>query len=184
MEATCISVANPVSYLICYGIKDVENRNWTTDYRGVLYIHSSGKFSIRGMPDFSRYPMPVIHEFDDYMNRLQEIEKTGNYIGFVENGVSVFLKHESHQPEQVINEYNLLADVYNHYRKDTEHPFFYAGAIIGTAKLVDIVRESESPWAEPGRYHWILKEPVIFSTPIKGVREKSGLWTYAIPDAR
>ncbi len=37
-----LSVQNPWSYLICRGLKDVENRSWPTDYRGRLYIHSSG----------------------------------------------------------------------------------------------------------------------------------------------
>lgn len=38
-----LSVQNPWSDLICRGIKDVENRSWPTDYRGKLYIHSSGR---------------------------------------------------------------------------------------------------------------------------------------------
>ncbi|MEW6548883.1 MAG: ASCH domain-containing protein [Spirochaetota bacterium] len=37
------SVQNPWSYLICRGIKDVENRSWPTDYRRKLCIHSSGR---------------------------------------------------------------------------------------------------------------------------------------------
>lgn len=37
-----LSVQNPWSDLICRGLKDVENRSWSTDYRGRLYIHSSG----------------------------------------------------------------------------------------------------------------------------------------------
>lgn len=39
---TVLSVQNPWSELICLGLKDVENRSWPTDYRGRLYIHSSG----------------------------------------------------------------------------------------------------------------------------------------------
>jgi adenine-specific DNA-methyltransferase len=39
---TVLSVQNPWSDLICRGLKDVENRSWPTDYRGRLYIHSSG----------------------------------------------------------------------------------------------------------------------------------------------
>lgn len=38
-----LSVQNPWSDLIFRGIKDVDNRNWTTDYLRKLYNHSSGR---------------------------------------------------------------------------------------------------------------------------------------------
>lgn len=38
-----ISIKQPWAYLICAGIKDVENRTWPTKYRGRLYIHASAK---------------------------------------------------------------------------------------------------------------------------------------------
>ena len=53
MEVTCLSIPNPRSYLVCAGIADVENRSTMTDYRGTLYIHSAGRFGLRGMPDMS-----------------------------------------------------------------------------------------------------------------------------------
>ena len=42
MQVKVLSVKNPFAYLILQGGKDVENRTWTTDYRGRLYIHASG----------------------------------------------------------------------------------------------------------------------------------------------
>ncbi|MDR2425267.1 MAG: ASCH domain-containing protein [Prevotellaceae bacterium] len=38
-----LSVKNPWAYLICIGVKDVENRSWTTKYRGTLLIHVPSK---------------------------------------------------------------------------------------------------------------------------------------------
>jgi hypothetical protein len=178
MKLTCLSVNNPVSYLICYGIKPVENRTWTTDYRGTLHIHSSGRASFRGMPDFSRFPMPVLHEFDEFLTEIQRMDEEGAYIGIPERGVRVILKNEAHQPESVHNQYRLLSDVYSHYRRQDLTPFFYANAIIGSVELVDIVTDSESAWAEPGKYHWILDNARLFKTPITGVREKAGVWSY------
>ena len=35
-----ISVKQPWAYLICSGIKDIENRKWKTNYRGKVLIHS------------------------------------------------------------------------------------------------------------------------------------------------
>jgi|LSPZ01.1.fsa_nt_gi hypothetical protein len=38
-----LSVNQPYATLICAGVKDVENRDWKTNYRGKLLIHASGK---------------------------------------------------------------------------------------------------------------------------------------------
>jgi hypothetical protein len=180
MEATCVSIRNPLSYLVCYGVKDVENKTWQTEYRGTLHVFSSGRMNIRGMPDFSRYPMPVIQEFDEDMAEIQQLEERGKYIGFPEHGVQVYLKNEGRQPQRIINEYNLLSDVYTHYRRSPETPFFYSNALIGTVELVDIVEDSQSEWAEEGRYHWILRNPKLFTQPVLRVKEGSGLWTYTM----
>lgn len=182
MQLTCLSVNNPVSYLMCYGIKEVENRSWTTDYRGTLHIHSSGRVSFRGMPDFSRFPMPVLHEFDSFLSEIQRMDEAGTYIGIPEAGVRVVLKDERKQPETVLNQYRLLADVYAHYRREDQTPFFYADAIIGSVELLDIVRDSESPWAEPGKFHWILGSAHLFDEPITRIRERPGVWTYNAED--
>ena len=182
MDLTCLSVNNPVSYLMCYGIKNVENRSWTTDHRGTLYIHSSGRVGFRGMPDFSRFPMPVLHEFDEFLTKIQEMDERGTYIGIPDSGVRVILKDEEKQPPEVLNQYRLLADVYAHYRSNSHSPFFRANAIIGSVQLTDIVTDSDSPWAEPGKYHWILEDARLFEEPITGIRERGGLWTYSTGD--
>lgn len=36
-----LTVKQPWAYLLIAGLKDVENRNWPTNYRGELYIHAS-----------------------------------------------------------------------------------------------------------------------------------------------
>lgn len=48
MKRRILSVRNPISYQICFGFKDVENRSWKTDYRGRVYIHSSSKHTYPG----------------------------------------------------------------------------------------------------------------------------------------
>ncbi len=180
MLVNCLSVPNPVSYLVCYGIKDVENRTWRTDFRVTLYIHSAGRLSFRGMPDFSRFPMPVMHEFDAVMAQIQQIEQESSFIGFVENGVTVMLQNEEKQPLSALNEYALLSDVYHHYRSGDESPFFYAGAIVGSVELSDIVNNSDSPWAEAGKFHWILTNPVRFKIPLTNIPDKSGIWKHEL----
>lgn len=46
---TVLSVRQPWAWLICEGLKDVENRNWKTNYRGTLYIHAGKLFDWNAM---------------------------------------------------------------------------------------------------------------------------------------
>jgi len=43
----CISIQQPWAWAIFHG-KDIENRNWTTKYRGDLLIHAGNKFDRNG----------------------------------------------------------------------------------------------------------------------------------------
>ncbi len=36
-----LSIKQPWAWLICAGYKDIENRNWKTDFRGRIYVHAS-----------------------------------------------------------------------------------------------------------------------------------------------
>ncbi len=38
-----LSIRQPWANLIVHGIKDIENRTWKTNFRGVIYIHAPGK---------------------------------------------------------------------------------------------------------------------------------------------
>ena len=40
-----LSIKQPWASLIAHGIKDIENRNWKTHFRGRIYIHASAKDS-------------------------------------------------------------------------------------------------------------------------------------------
>lgn len=183
MELACISVPNPLSYLICYGIADVENRGYSTDYRGPLYIHSIGRHAISGMPDLSDYPVAVIHEFDELIQNISEIEQANRYLTIPENGLSVALKDEDRQSNQAVAEYSLLTDVYESHRADPRKPFFHVQAIIGRVELVDVVKDSDSRWARSGSYHWVFENPVIAAQPMLHVStSRTGLWKYTTGD--
>lgn len=62
---------------------------------------------------------------------------------------------------------------------DLEPRFFPRGAIVGTANLVDVIRDSDSPWAVPGAYHLVLKNAKPLATPVP-YRGQQGLWN--VPD--
>jgi hypothetical protein len=44
-----LSVKNPWAYLICLGIKDIENRTWPTSFRGRVLIHTTSTFDLNAM---------------------------------------------------------------------------------------------------------------------------------------
>jgi hypothetical protein len=123
-----LSVIMPWPYFIMECGKDVENRTWSTNYRGTILIHCSKK------------PDPNYRQiFAEYAEE------------WLENGLS------NDTIEMLIEK--------------------YCGHIVGTVKLVDCVQDSNSEWAEPGMWHWVLKNPVLFKEPIPA-RGSLGLWEY------
>lgn len=44
----CISIRQPWAWAILYGGKDIENRNWKTNYRGLVAIHAGKQFDMTG----------------------------------------------------------------------------------------------------------------------------------------
>lgn len=51
-------------------------------------------------------------------------------------------------------------------------------AIVGSVEIVDCVRDYPSKWAIDGCWHWVLKNPILFEKPIRGVRGKLSFWDY------
>lgn len=57
------------------------------------------------------------------------------------------------------------------------------GAIMGTVEVVHCARDSESPWAIPGQWHWILDDPQPLPEPIP-CEGRSRIVDRAPPDER
>lgn len=53
-----------------------------------------------------------------------------------------------------------------------------AGMVIGTVDLIDCVRDSESEWALPGAWHWVIANPRRYRKPIMA-RGQLGLWEWS-----
>jgi ASCH domain len=61
-----LSIQQPWAYLIVQGIKDIENRDWVTSYRGLLLIHAGKQMDKHfpwGQADFE-YMLPLTHEYE------------------------------------------------------------------------------------------------------------------------
>ena len=158
MQVKVLSVKNPYAYLIIQGGKDVENRTLTTDYRGRLYIHVSGDnlpFLI-DEPDLTEgYTLKLEYFLDklaDYYSKC-DIEKGDTAESFM---------------NAVIDKPNIW--------------LLKSQSIIGYVDLVDIVKDSSSPWSIDGQYHWILKNPTLLKNPIRQVKGRLGLWNYNLPE--
>jgi hypothetical protein len=51
------------------------------------------------------------------------------------------------------------------------------GRVIGRVTLLDCVRDSTSPWAEEGAWHWLLDNPVSM-VALNVVQGRLGLWEF------
>ena len=91
-ELRVITLKQPWAHFIVHGSKDIENRSWSTNYRGWLVIHA---------------------------------------------GQRMFSNREDLYPKGV---------------RKVSTDELAMGAIVGVAKLVDVVEKSASPWHFRGQY--------------------------------
>jgi hypothetical protein len=88
-----LTIKNPWAYLIAKGIKDIENRTWSTGYRGPLLIHVSKT------PDIRNCTRAVVNSgimpYGEFIRHLAKTENlAGNIIGIVDL-VDIVKDHES-----------------------------------------------------------------------------------------
>lgn len=185
MQKFALSIINPVSYLVCTGLKDVENRTWTTDYRGRIYVHSSGGYDYPCVGE-EHIPKPIIDALTEYDSKYPErmtkdevdaaIRRTSGTEKACLQYVRWFLKTQdilrSHYGIDIYNEDG--AGVKDAMKR---RGFYYQNfAIIGHVDLVDIIRDSDSQWAEKNCYHWMLENPVLYNKPIENVKGRLRLF--------
>ena len=144
-----ISIKQPFASLIAYGIKDIENRTWKTDYRGKVYIHASAKQA---------------GSYDELLNDLQKIE-------FKEKYDRVTLRKQHHFTA-IIGEVDIVDCVINHpsiwaEKSDNYGRFFRNGvpAYVGKKENKPI-------------YNWVLANPILYEKPILNVKGKLSFWEF------
>jgi len=69
-----LSIRQPWAWLIAHGYKDVENRSWSTTYRGWLLIHASKTVAKR---DYREVAEQVHGQFGLQVPELDAIERGG-----------------------------------------------------------------------------------------------------------
>lgn len=144
-----ISIKQPFASLIAYGIKDIENRTWKTNYRGKVYIHASAKQA---------------GSYDELLNDLQKIE-------FKEKYDRVTLRKQHHF-SAIIGEVDIVDCVINHpsiwaEKSDNYGRFFRNGvpAYVGKKENKPI-------------YNWVLANPILYEKPILNVKGKLSFWEF------
>jgi hypothetical protein len=161
-----ISIVNPIAYLVACGAKTVENRSWTTDYRGKLLIHSSGTNTntITG----SDLPLGYANILDVIFN--PKVKKRDDVVIGVEETIRrvAFSYYDLSSYEEWIE--------FDEPARDLP---FKSSAIIGEVILQHIKRDADSPWAMRNCYNWILTDAVLYDRPIVGIRGRLGLWDYS-----
>ena len=159
MEIKCLSVRNPISYFICCGSKDVENRSRRTSHRGRVYIHSSGQYDYY-MPQERHFPESVWN----YSQKSDIWKKLNNL-----HDLSLLFYDKS--------EFN--PDTVKEIQKESI-PYHASRSIIGHVDIVDCVQNYKSPWSIDGKWHWILENAVLFEKPIRNIVGKLNFFTVNI----
>lgn len=169
-----LSVKQPNATLICAGVKRVENRTWSTDYRGRLLIHASG--NAYSFYDFEHMPPRWTDQFLDYIERFDNFDPPPS------------------APETIQAAFRLNRRLFEHYQQPLENDsdikkwikpavvkngyFFISQAIIGEATLSNIIQNSDDDFAIPGQFHWIMTDPVLYNKPIINVIGHLRLWNF------
>lgn len=90
------------------------------------------------------------------------------------------LIHSSAKPYGDLED-SLLLEKYTHIDLDYEklrNIEFVNSAIVGEVELVDIVTDSTSVWAQQGKFHWILRNPLRYEHPILNIKGHLNLWKF------
>jgi hypothetical protein len=167
-----LSIRQPYASLICRGIKKVENRSWETKYRGKLLIHASGK--PLAWPELSYFTRHFLKDYQKYYG------STSKGMPFYYSAYMTWIKelyhfyHLGNETSYIppLDKIKKAAKIYG-YAMSTQ-------TIIGETELVDIIRNSKDVFAEPGCFHWVLENPVLYDKPIMDVMGKLQLWEYKI----
>ena len=184
MNKIALSIRNPISYLVASGAKWVENRTWKTDYRGRLYIHSSGNKSFDCLTVYD-YPPECTNDYRMIQKKLgsnpteEEINKLIKKIGEIRWTDATLYAEACVKLEQLYKRY------YGSWSNETEERkqlikskgcALKNSAIIGHVDLVNIVQDCRSAYAEYMCYHWIFDNPVLYENPVMNVKGKLKLF--------
>lgn len=149
-----LSIRQPWAWMILHAGKDVENRNWCTDYRGWVAIHAA-----KGCTH---------DEFEDAM--LWIADRLAFPPAERAPGIAKPVDEVQRQAARSFAEQRLPPQAYS-----LTHDTIPRGCIVGAAVLHDCVsHQHTSLWFE-GPYGFLLKDVIVLEKPIP-MAGKLGLW--------
>ncbi len=188
MKKFALSIINPISYLVCSGVKWVENRTWTTEYRGRVYIHSSSMKDY-GFASREFFPKKLLEDYDEVLKQTGYKEPSKNFVdSFIKKNGEARWLDVTLMADGLNNLYTLYdvlyGETWEELKDEKEQKAFFkeherllrCSAIIGHVDLVDIKKDSQSSWAASGEYHWIFDNPVLYKQPVRNVKGKLRLF--------
>lgn len=92
----CLSIRQPWAHLIIHGGKNIENRTWTTKYRGRFLVHASKGMTRKEYDEAFRYAVAIDSRFYRDFPAFEDLDR-GGVIGSVEL-TGVVLLHERQSP--------------------------------------------------------------------------------------
>ena len=151
-----ISLRQPWAYLICSGIKDIENRTWKCPQKYIgqrVLIHASAKADDIKLAIDGQATAEEI-QLLSALNYCDENELYSAIIGSVEI-VDCVLIHPSIWAEKT----DLLGLSETYYK-------LYS-SVINVPPII---------------HNWVLANPILFDKPILNVKGKLGFWDYELPE--
>lgn len=166
MKHKVLSVKQPWSFLICSGIKDIENRTWRLPekYKGErVLIHASA--NPESWQQFTNY----IENLDPENLELQRIIRDNSYSKLWLNSL---------ETSAIIGSVRFVDCVINHPSIWAEKTSFSRSVILNNDLTVKGYRVKE----EKPIYNWVATDAVLFDKPILNVKGKLSFWDYDLPD--
>ena len=118
----------------------------------------------------------IIHYGKDVENRRQAVKYRGRILIHASKTSDMYAYERRWSGDEALKKTfdSLIENIYEVEKTN--------GHIIGSVELHDCVKGSQSVWAENlpepySQYHWLLREPHPFATPLP-VRGMLGLWPY------
>lgn len=150
-----ISVKQPWAYLLCSGIKDIENRTWRLPEKmkgQKVLIHASGK-SLSWL-EFIDYVMRLDCEDLDILKAIRETPFSEGWLKSLPTGAII--------GSVVFTDCTI------------NHASIWAERSGGIAPVGGHVRDHEKPLI----YNWVASSPILFDKPILNVKGKLSFWNY------
>jgi hypothetical protein len=160
----CLTLDAENAYLLCYGVKTIENRKWTLPVPHRVYIHTSSGL---GRPWVRRDMLPKGWHAE--YRAWRDCAASG----------AAWMERYHKLVEYELRSYGVdrLADV-DLATLDPKKYCLLASSIVGWIDVDEITHGDEGPWMDVGCYHWHIADSGLLDSPIRNVLGKQRVWRY------